>query len=985
MLRKISPLLGVTAVACAGAAVTGSVYALCAAASTGQPRLQVILQETFASERQAWEQTRNAFQEASNRGDASRRLTLARHLVELSQKIKDVNLVARSYHNLGQAFQAQGDAEANQKRSGTLFYHEATTAYSKALELADQVTASDLQAALLIRSNSEKGDAHFALGEDALAETHWLKSLEAAKEGQNPGLLATLINNLGSLFWKQKRLDTKLEFFENYNSLFKTKRMPECAAWCAYYHAAGALPEKRIAELKTALVEADAFDPAQSSVFRVTALHQLGLVYGEEGLFEEVVDTCSRAEQIWQNRRRLDPNENVEILAECRNNKARAYLNLGELQLALNEFVRALSLKPKEASNTDFWNAIERNQTLTKLAVDAQRGTLDLSQAEAISRQALRSQQLPSHSPSLGEVIILAGLALRRGDEARVQGQPAKARKIFQQALDFLEKDLVSPSQESGPGSIGLKRLFQGVLQLEQGQSQQAVAALSQAEENLDRSQNRSALGFCLSLLGVALDRAGQTQKAEETFSQAITQFEERQSRVATPYRLGPFQAVQAPSLYADYADLLARSSHPEKAVLMADRARGRGLAQQALSLFAEGNAAEQKKRWLEPLNTAELHRLTRAYPDTLFLHYNLGRDKTTLFTFGKGLPVKRLSLGVRPPALTRQIDAWIQNLTVGGSGLDEARQARELGKTLMGPLYTAKLLSTRKGATPWHHLVIIPDGALHNVPFAALMLPEGGTVRLVDRLPVTLSTSLRQLVRKVPFRQPKKGTLMICDPTRGAGIANAKDVAVKQGSLLDPPLPSVVCQAVELLARRNRATTTALVGKQARENDVCRLLSDYALLLFVTHGHAREEKSGLASYLTLAPENGSEVDGHLDAGEILKQPLSARMAFLMACETAQGRLAGGEGSQGLVWAFWAAGCPSVSASLWTVNSEACGKLLVAFWDELQMGLPKDEALRRAMLNLRKSYPNPVDWAAFQVYGSPEPTVEFLPSPSSKK
>ena len=959
----------------------GGFLFVCPTRSSEQLHHVASQQPLFSEERQEWEKSRNEFQSAMNKNDSAQMAESARRLVALAQKIDDVNLIARSLNNQGIALTAQGDTEVNQKRSGDTYYREAAHAFERALALADQVTMDHLRDALLIRCNGGKGTAHYKLNEVDLTETHWLKSLKAAEDAHDVAFLPGMLQNLGSLYWGQKTLDKKTDFFKRQRALFNQEKLPECVAWCDYYLAVGSAPDQTIKMLKAAIRSADGFDPDQSSGFRATVLHALELAAGSEGLYEEVIDTCDLAEKVWQKRLQADPNTSVEDLAECRNNLARAYLYLGDLQAALNEFDEALRLKPSAPSNSTLWSAIERNRTLARIASNPENDSADFSRAEVLVKQSLQSQKTLTHTVNVGDVIIVAGIALRRGEEARAADHSAAAQKIFQEALAFLETN-ASPSTQVGSGALGLQRLFQGALLLECGKPQLASDSLTKAKENLEAVHNESALGFCLPLLAVAQDRCGLKPAADETFGQAVRLFERRQARVASPARMGPFQFVQASSLYADYAGFLARSNRADEAILMADRARARGLSSQALKILQtkETPTKEQEKLWTEPLTREELQKLVKKHPDTLFLHYNLGRDEASLFAFGDKAPVKRLPLRVRPLALAHQVSAWIKNLVLADQSSKEVILAKELGKTLLEPLYREGFLAAKKGPERWRRLVIIPDGALHNVPFAALTLPEPGTLRLVDRFPFTMSVSLRQLMRKTPPRPSKSGLLLISNPTEGAGKPGvATQTVTRLGSLDDSPLPPSVCKAADLIAHRYPGAIKKLAGKLAGEEEVSRLLPDYSVLVFLTHGHASEDQSGLASYLTLAPKKSGGENGRLEAGKILASPLSAQMALLIACETAQGRLAGGEGSQGLVWAFWAAGCPSVTASLWNMDSEVCGKFLLLYWEELRKGHPKDEALRSAIMKVREANSSPADWAGFQVYGNSQPLSEFAP------
>jgi CHAT domain-containing protein len=115
-----------------------------------------------------------------------------------------------------------------------------------------------------------------------------------------------------------------------------------------------------------------------------------------------------------------------------------------------------------------------------------------------------------------------------------------------------------------------------------------------------------------------------------------------------------------------------------------------------------------------------------------------------------------------------------------------------------------------------------------------------------------------------------------------------------------------------------------------------------------------------------------------LEAWEIMKLDLKAEMVVLSACDTARGRVAGGEGMIGLAWAFFVAGCPTTVVSQWSVEVNSTTELMVEFHKGLKPGiegrssnLSKAGALLAAVLKLMKNphYRHPFYWAPFVVIG----------------
>jgi CHAT domain-containing protein len=91
-------------------------------------------------------------------------------------------------------------------------------------------------------------------------------------------------------------------------------------------------------------------------------------------------------------------------------------------------------------------------------------------------------------------------------------------------------------------------------------------------------------------------------------------------------------------------------------------------------------------------------------------------------------------------------------------------------------------------------------------------------------------------------------------------------------------------------------------------------------------------------------------------------------LVVLSACDTGRGEIKG-DGVIGLSRSLIAAGVPSVMVSLWAVDDNSTQLLMSDFYRQRQTNPNKAQALRQAMLNIIKQYPNPRDWAAFTIVG----------------
>jgi CHAT domain-containing protein len=247
----------------------------------------------------------------------------------------------------------------------------------------------------------------------------------------------------------------------------------------------------------------------------------------------------------------------------------------------------------------------------------------------------------------------------------------------------------------------------------------------------------------------------------------------------------------------------------------------------------------------------------------------------------------------------------------------------------------------------------------------------DGNGRRLIERYALSVSVSLGMLTWTTNPRKPTATLLCAVDPAGTKGE--------KFGSPLRSgyePLGYAREEAKKLAGLFPGAV--GLAGPEAREAEVKKQMSQFALLHFATHGFLSD--NGLRSWLLLAeePPDGAE-DGRLEAREIVGLPLTAQLAVLSACQTGLGQKSGGEGLMGLAWAFRAAGCPSIVASQWKVYDKATARLMTAFYQNLTKGQRKDDALRSAMLSVRtwaqkaKTFDAPRWWAGFQVMGDTAP------------
>lgn len=363
----------------------------------------------------------------------------------------------------------------------------------------------------------------------------------------------------------------------------------------------------------------------------------------------------------------------------------------------------------------------------------------------------------------------------------------------------------------------------------------------------------------------------------------------------------------------------------------------------------------------------------------TLMISFAIGASETLLFVIEpSGRPAPGLAAIVLPvgeAALRAEVTSLLALLVRGDSARSEV-------EALGNRLYDLLIAPAEPEVGRARRLLISPDGPLHLLPFAVLRRQSR---YLLERLPLhfTSSSAVYEEFRTSKRRRsgnPVGGLLAVGDPAYPADGTNrepSRDPQVRTALARRGKLPALPGTRAEVLGIAGLFQgTNVLVSSSATEERVKSLAPTARMLHFAVHGLLDERfplNSGLALTIPEHPAEGQD-NGLLQAWEIFESlRLDADLVTLSACDTALGKDAGGEGILGLTRAFQFAGARSVVASLWSVSDASTPELMRRFYTYLRDGKTKDEALRRAQVDLLRSgdpgLAHPYHWAAFQLYG----------------
>lgn len=337
--------------------------------------------------------------------------------------------------------------------------------------------------------------------------------------------------------------------------------------------------------------------------------------------------------------------------------------------------------------------------------------------------------------------------------------------------------------------------------------------------------------------------------------------------------------------------------------------------------------------------------------------------------------------------------------------------EAKSLSRTLLGAV--ADKLENKR-------LLIVADGALQYIPFAALPSPilpgpdarntrrggrlggaDDGVPLIVEHEIVAIpSASTLAVLRSETERHERVSgaVAVLADPvfdvndqrllTAKKSPPQNKENGSGDGSAY-PPHEKLLRSGFNLRRLPQTAQEAEAIKHAAAPQDVMiatgfdasrRMimspqLRHYRIIHFATHGvldNVHPELAGVV--LSLVDAQGRAQDGMLRLHDIYNLKLPAELVVLSACDTGLGKVIKGEGLVGLTRGFMYAGSPRVVATLWKVDDYATSLLMEKFYQRIfKLKLSPAAALRQAQVEMMKQerWHDPFYWAAFVLHGEP--------------
>jgi CHAT domain-containing protein len=238
-------------------------------------------------------------------------------------------------------------------------------------------------------------------------------------------------------------------------------------------------------------------------------------------------------------------------------------------------------------------------------------------------------------------------------------------------------------------------------------------------------------------------------------------------------------------------------------------------------------------------------------------------------------------------------------------------------------------------------HLIIVPHGVLHYLPFHALM---DDAAYLIDSVTISYapSASIFAHCQEKPARTSGRSLVLGIPDTRA------------------PFILQEVRAVAEMVPEAE-----LFIGAQANEQVLRDQGLQSRLIHVATHGKFRQDNP-MFSGIRLG-------DAYLNLYDLYQLKLDAELVTLSGCATGMNVVTPGDELLGLIRGLLYAGAHSLLLALWDVHDQSTADFMAIFYRRFQAGAGKATALRDAMIELRERYPHPYHWAPFTLIGKISP------------
>jgi len=538
-------------------------------------------------------------------------------------------------------------------------------------------------------------------------------------------------------------------------------------------------------------------------------------------------------------------------------------------------------------------------------------------------------------------------------------GKPADARRECEHVLDTL-------TSADTPILTYHARLVLGHVESEAGDPRRAYASYQAAREALEELRSRlrgeelkiafvtNKLEVYERLIEIGLDGAPGARALEDVFSCV----EQAKSRTLLDLMSQPVHALAR----ADAADTeLARSLREIRRELSwyhhrieLEQLRPDGHASGQIERLQDASCARERDfaRVLRELAVSDpreselqqpsvyaIEAIRAALPDhAVLLEYFEVRDRILVCLLDRrGLSVVPLSVASQVNRDVRMMQFQLSKFRLGADYVTTFSEAllrairhhlRTLFDALLAPVWSA---------VRGRHLLVVPHGSLHSVPFHALF---DGEQYVVDTSSVSYAPSASIYAHcHTQLRSDGNAALVMGVPDARAPFIELEAEAVA-AALPDASL-FLGAEATKEVLRTH--------GRRSR------------FVHIASHGHFRPGNP-MFSALRLS-------DTYVNVHDLYYLNMPAELVTLSGCATGANTATAGDELLGITRGLFCAGAQALLLSLWDVYDQSAATFMELLYGRVAHGTPTVHALREAMIEVRREHPHPFYWAPFVLTG----------------
>jgi CHAT domain-containing protein/Tfp pilus assembly protein PilF len=948
-------------------------------------------------------------------GEQQKALEFYNQALLIGRAVGDRSGVATTLNNIGGVYSGLGE---NQK---------ALDFYNQALPILRAVGNRSVEAATL----NNIGGVYSALGEQQKALEYYDQALPIVRAVGNRSGEASTLTNIGGVYSALGEQQKALEFLNQ--ALPISRAVGDRSGETATLNNIGGVYSD-LGENQKALEFYNRALPIRRAVGdrsgEAVTLNNIGEVYDDLGEKQKALDFYNQALSI----RRAVGDRSGE--AATLNNIGLVYSDLGEQQKALDFSNQALPIQRAVGDRSGVAATLINIGAVYFALGEKQKALEFFNQALPILRAVGNRSGEASTLTNIGLVYSDLGeqqkaldfynqaLPIRRavGDRSGVAatlnniggvyddlGENPKPLEFYNQALPILRAVGERSNESKLLGNIATIYRSQNRLPEALTQINAAITLIEQLrsaikDDQLKTSYFATVQGYYQFKIDLLM-QLHQQDPTKDYDTQALETSDQSRARVLrdllTEARANITKSI-SPELQAREQDLQQKLDTTEKTLISISGNPGaestiQNLKQDIQSLLQQQQTLQSEIRqknpdyanlqYPKPITLTEIQQ--QLTPDTLLLQYQIGPDKSYLWVIGK------TSLTSHPIPKRSDIETTVKSFQESLFDLynepNFTRQAQALTQQILGP--AASQLGQKR-------LLIVPDGILHQLPFATLAQPtQAGTNSssslryrpLLETHDISYLPAASLIVPQHPNRTPAPKTIaLLADPifnlkddrlprkttpTKSLDITEtiARDRTAR--SLILDRLPGTAIEVNAISSLVPESQRTIVTGFDSNYNWVTTAaLQNYRYLHLATHGIFDQERPELSSLIfSLYSPNGEPQRAFLRLPDLFNLDLPTEMVTLSACQTGLGNSVPGEGLVGMTRGLMYAGAKRVTVSLWSVPDDETAQLMQQFYrnlfDSKGAKMSHSAALRSAQLQLWKQGLHPYYWSAFVMQG----------------